>query len=132
MMDRKQINNFFCHLKKDKELDQLLPLMDINQVNDLYKDFLEENNNDDMSLVLNNIEDCQLKELFEYCKMENQLDKLMSGIQLLSQAKITGFFQEFLAINDKSSLNLLLEQMGNIPNNFSVDILNYAIEYFNH
>lgn len=60
MLDRKQINNFFCHLRQSKQLDTLLPLMEINQIYELFKDFLEENNEEDMGLVLNNIEDKQL------------------------------------------------------------------------
>ena len=45
-----------------------MPFMDVNQIYILYKQFLEDSNNKEMGLVLNYIEDPQLKELFDYCK----------------------------------------------------------------
>ena len=104
--------------------------MEDSKINDLYSDFLSDKNEKDMRIVLNNIRDIQLKELFDYSRLKGELDKLMEGLSLLEENKITNFFMELKQYNDRSNLNLILEQLGQIPNFYSTDILLYSIENF--
>lgn len=83
-----------------------------------------------MSDVLNNIRDIQLKDLFDYSRLKGQLDKLMEGLALLEEDKITHFFDQLTQVNDRSNINLLLEQIGIIPNYFCIQILLYAIHNY--
>ena len=79
------------------------------QINDLYHDFLNDKNDKDMRIVLNNIRDIQLKDLFDYSRLKGQLDKLIEGMSLLEENKITNFFMELKQYNDRSNLNLILD-----------------------
>lgn len=93
----------------------------------LYMSFLEDRNTEDMHCIVNNINEVQLKELIDICKIQNQLHTL---IQLLEIEKMSGFFLECQKIGDRSSILLILDQIGISSIDFGFDILLYAIENF--
>ena len=68
-----------------------------------------------------------MKELIETSKVKGELDSLVT---LLELNKMSGFFLECQRIGDKSSIQLILEQIGVSSIDFHLDILLYSIENF--
>ena len=65
--------------------------------------------------------------MVDICKVKGELNGL---ITLLELDKMSGFFLECQKIGDKSSIQLILEQIGVSTIDFHLDILLYSIENF--
>ena len=68
-----------------------------------------------------------MMELFNFCKMQNKLDKF---IENLSVDKMNQFFEECQKVDDKTSIKLIIQQVAETEINFPVEILLYAIKNY--
>ena len=62
---------FYKRSKKDENLEDMVPKMKIDQVSFLYDQFLEEEEMDEMKSLINYLNENQLKELIDLCKVKN-------------------------------------------------------------
>lgn len=127
LFDNNMTLKFYNRSKKDDKLDFIIPKMKMEQVSHLYDHFLSEDEMDEMKTIINYVSEIQLKELIDICKVKNQLNILIS---LLEIEKMSGFFLECQKIGDRSSIQLILAEIGVSTIDFGLDILLYAIENF--